>query len=208
MAYPVYVVDDERDSRVSTSVLLNSCGFQCRPFQNGPDFLGSISELRPGVILLRVRSADAPALAFLEELRERRLGWAVVALADEIAVCEAVALMKLGLSDVIEKPVKAPVLLEALQNASNYLAANVAASDRVQRSRAQIETLSPRELEVLRALLAGYTNKRVAEHFNISVRTVEMHRANMIERLGVDTLVGAAQLACEAGVEPLHRDVA
>ena len=160
------------------------------------------------MILLRVRSADAPVLAFLEELRERRLGWAVVALADEIGVCEAVALMKLGLSDVIEKPAQAPVLLEALQNASDHLSANLAATDRVQRSRAQIDTLSPRELEILRALLAGYTNKRVAEHFNISVRTVEMHRANMIERLGVDTLVGAAQLAFEAGVEPLHRDVA
>ncbi len=208
LTHPVYVVDDARDLRVATSQMLRACGLETRPFSSGDDFLSSLAELRPGVILLRLLPNDPDPSAFLANLRERQLAWPVIALADGIGLPETVAAMKLGASDVVEKPIQVQVLLGAVESARQELTASLAAADRAQRSRARLEALSPRELEVLRALLAGYTNLRAAELCNISVRTVEMHRANLIKALGVETFVGAARVAWEAGVEPLNREAA
>jgi two-component system response regulator FixJ len=208
VGHSIYVVDDDKDARVSTVFLLRALGFEPRPFLNTSDLMASRAELQPGIVLFHLSEKTSSAHAVLAAVPKWQLRWPVVILADVIGASEAVALMKLGASDVIEKPVEAQALAEAIESAGRDLAERLIASDRVRRSQARINALTPRELEVLRALLAGYTNKRVAELCSISVRTVEMHRANLLERLGVETLVGAVRIALEAGVKPLDQDAA
>lgn len=208
MKQPIFVVDDERESRVSTTTLLRACGFEVRPFLFGADFLGSLSELQAGVVLLRLVRSSTQSLELLSNIRRRGVHWPVIVLADEIGVSEAVAAMKLGASDIVERAAEVQVLVDALATAGEELAASLVTADRTARSRALIGALSARELEVLRALLAGYTNNRIASLCNISVRTVEMHRANLLHRLEVDSIVGAVRVALEAGVEPLRADAA
>ena len=208
MTDPVYIVDEARDSRVSTSLSFRACGLESRPFVTGSDLLESLGELRPGVVMLRLRRSDSHNLGLLSDLRERRPVWPVVVLADHIMVAEAIAAMKLGAFDIVEMPVQVEVLLQALEAARQELIRQLGISDRLQRARASIDALSTRETEVLRALLVGYTNQGIAELYNISVRTVEMHRANLLKSLGAETLAGAVCLALEAGLRPLDRSAA
>jgi FixJ family two-component response regulator len=208
MTQYVYVVDDVQDTRISTIFLLRALGFEPWPFVEATDLLGSLAELQPGVILLRLRGQFLATQSFLAAAQDRELGWPLIVLADAIQTSEAVAAMKLGASDVLNKPLQAQELLEAIKSAGNKFTERLAAADRVRRARTRVDALSPRELEVLRALLAGYTNKRVAEICHISVRTVEMHRAHLLERLGVETVIGVVRVALEAGVEPLDEQAA
>lgn len=117
MTQYVYVVDDVQDTRVSTVFLLRALGFEPRPFVEASDLLGSLAELQPGVILFRLVGRSLPVHLFLAAARERQLGWPVIILADAIETSEAVAAMKLGASDVLEKPLQAQELLEAIESA-------------------------------------------------------------------------------------------
>ncbi len=202
--YRIYVLDEERDSRVATSRILTACSLEPRPFGSGADFLDSLVELEPGIVLLRMRKSDAHAVELLRDLQKQQLLWPIIVLADENEVQEAVTAMKLGAFDVVEKPVEIDVLLKAIEAARAELAVSAVVEDRIHRARARIGTLSTRELEVLRAALAGHPNRRVAELLHISVRTVEMHRAAVIKQLGVETFAGAIRCAFEVGLEPDH----
>ena len=204
----MYAVDADRESRVSASLLLRAFGLAPRPFAGVLDFIASLAELQPAVILSPLSGSGSDVYLLLAELREREAPWPVIVLADKVEVSEAVALMKLGAFDVIEKPIEEQLLKEVIEDAHKDLVVTLATLNRMQRARALINALSPREIQVLQALLAGHPNKRVADLCGISVRTVEMHRANLLERLGVETLVGAVRIALEARVEPLDQDSA
>ena len=202
----VHVVDDDRDVRRSISFMLGAAELQSRPFGSGQDLLDSLPELQPGSILLDIRMPDMDGFQVMEELSARGIEWPVVVMTGHGQVSVAVRAMKMGAVDFLEKPFEEAALLASLERSFVLLNDRRQKAERRRRAEERIDLLSGREREVLRGLLAGFPNKVLARQLDISLRTVEMHRANMMERLGVGSLAEALTLAVQAGVEPLEQE--
>ena len=197
----VYVVDDDDDYRKSLARLLEFGGHQVREFSSADEFLGAAETLGGGTVLLDVRMPGTGGLELLANYPDvlDRFTFIVVTGHGDIDV--AVRSLKLGAVDFIEKPFDPPLLLQTIAATSG--SADARARDRLREraARHRIEALSPREQEVLGGMLAGGSNKVIARHLNISDRTVEMHRAHLLDKLGASTSAEAVQLATFARVE-------
>ena len=200
----VYVVDDESEVRRSIGFFLKTAGFMPRPYLNGEDFLADVSELPPGCVLLDVRMPELDGLAVVERLGARRGCLPVIIMTGHGDIALAVRAMKLGAIDFLEKPFEEPVMIQALEHGFGLLERN-ATEDRERReAERRMEALTPRERDVLALLSEGKSNKEVAIALDLSVRTVEMHRATMFDRLGVRTLPEALRLAFRAHADLGH----
>lgn len=197
----VYVVDDESEVRRSLGFFLKAADFMPRPFLSGADFLADAADLAPGCVLLDLRMPELDGLTVIERLGTRARRLPVILMTGHGDIGTAVRAMKMGAVDFLEKPFEEPVLVEALERAFAALERD-AALDRDRREAERlIEALTPRERDVLLHLSEGKSNKEVAIALDLSVRTVEMHRAAMFDRLGVRTLPEALRLAFRAGVD-------
>jgi two-component system response regulator FixJ len=202
----VHVVDDDRDVRRSLSFLLGSADFQSRPFASGSDLIESLDELQPGCVLLDIRMPDMDGFQVMNELAERGVNWPVVIMTGHGEVPVAVRAMKAGAVDFLEKPFEEEVLLGSLERAFTLLEDRKGKAERRREAEKRVSELTAREHEVLRGLMGGMPNKMLARRFDISLRTVEMHRANMMERLKVGSLAEALTLAVQAGIDPLPQE--
>ena len=199
----VYVVDDDATVRRSTSFMLASAGYEPRPFVSGVDFLDEAAALAPGCTLLDIRMPDLDGFAVLERLPEAlKPRFPMVVITGHGDLPSAVRAMKLGARDFVEKPFEDAVLLDILAGLSSDLASAIARQATRERNEALIAKLSPRELEVLKMLMSGEPTKRAAHLLGISVRTAEMHRAHMLERLRVRSLADAMRIGLAAGLVP------
>jgi two-component system response regulator FixJ len=139
----------------------------------------------------------------MTELAERQVPWPVIAMTGHGEIPVAVRAMKLGAVDFLEKPFEEAVLLGSLDRAFGLLKDRGEKAAGKREAKARIGALSAREHEVLRGLMAGLSNKMLARRLDISLRTVEMHRANMMDRLAVGSLAEALTLGVQAALEPL-----
>jgi PAS domain S-box-containing protein len=196
-----YVVADGDDARRGLVGTLQAAGYEVRAFASGQAFLKMAGSLIPGCVVFNL--GDAGGLAVLSELRAARAHLPVVALGTSGGdVGFGVRVMKAGAADFLELPWTHESLLFAVRTA---LAALRAEADRARggdEARSRIAGLSGREREVLEGLLAGGTNKTIARTLGLSPRTVEIHRARVMEALGARTLPEAVLLATAAGVRP------
>lgn len=197
----VYVIDDDATIRRSTAFMLGSAGYAPRAFMSGIDFLDAADALAPGGILLDIRMPELDGLAFLERFDEAlKARFPVVVVTGHGDLPTAIRAMKLGARDFVQKPFEEAVLLDILAGLSAELHQALVANAGRERAAALVARLSPRELEILKALMTGEPTKRAAHLLGISVRTAEMHRANMLERLGVRTLAEGMRIALAAGL--------
>lgn len=199
----IYIVDDDRDVRSSISFMLGTSGTRSRPFASGIDFIDSLDHLEPGCILLDVRMPDIDGIGVLGELAKRDITWPVIIMTGHGEVALAVETMKLGAIDFLEKPFEETLLHSSLERAATLLEAEAGESERRREAKSRVASLTDREREVLRGLLAGMPNKLIAHRFGISLRTAEMHRANMMQRLGVKSLADALRIAGDGDLKPL-----
>jgi two-component system response regulator FixJ len=200
----VYVVDDDRDVRCSISFMLSASGMESRPFGSGADLLASLGELQPGCLLLDIRMPDRDGFEIMADLAERSIEWPVIVMTGHGEVPVAVRAMKAGAVDFLEKPFEEDVLIGSLERAFQLLKDRGEKADRKRQALERVAVLTAREHEVLRGLMAGMPNKLLARRLDISLRTVEMHRANMMDRLAVGSLAEALTFGVQAGVEPLE----
>lgn len=184
--------------------MLSASEFQSRPFASGSDFIEALGELDPGCVLLDVRMPRLDGFEVMAALARRDLDWPIIVMTGHGEVSIAVRAMKEGAVDFIEKPFDECVLLSSLSRAFALLAERKEKSDRRREAQARVARLTAREHDILQGLLAGLPNKLLARRFDISLRTVEMHRANMMDRLSVASLAEALTLAVQADVTPLH----
>ena len=140
----------------------------------------------------------------LAELAERGVEWPTIVMTGHGEVSVAVRAMKMGAIDFLEKPFDEPLLLASLGRAFTLLEGRREKADRRRLAEERIAQLSSRENEVLRGLMVGLPNKVLARRLDISLRTIEMHRANMMDRLRAGSLAEALTLAVQAGLEPLE----
>ncbi|UZW57197.1 response regulator FixJ [Sphingobium sp. JS3065] len=200
-AFPIYVVDDDEAIRRSLSFMLRTSGFAVKLFEGGLPFLKEAADLEPGCVLLDVRMPDMDGLAVQRELRARGVMLPVVIMTGHGDIDMAVTAMKAGASDFIEKPFEKAALLGCVEAARRVAVADRGANARADDARARLNILTDREREVLDGLVEGLPNKTIAYDLGISPRTVEIHRANLMQKLEVKSLAEALRIAFHAGVE-------
>jgi two-component system, LuxR family, response regulator FixJ len=197
----VYVVDDDSIIRRFTTILLTSLDFAPRPFGSGADFLENFADLSPGCILLDLCMPDIDGMQILERLGHQQLSrFPTIMVTGHADVATAVRAMRLGALDIVQKPYSENVLLSALERGFAYLTQNSGPSEERALAQQLVSKLSRRETEVLSGLISGMPNKVVAHNLNISVRTVEMHRGKVMERMGVRTFSEAMRFAFLSGL--------
>jgi PAS domain S-box-containing protein len=197
----VYIVDGNEASRQELSLLLQGAGYQVSQFPSAEAFLDVAPVVVPGCVVLDARSPDAGGLTIPRELKGRRSGLPVIVL-DEARgnIAVGVEAMKAGAVDFLEAPYQPEQLLEAVASANAGIREAGERNDAVELARARIAALSVREREVLDQLVVGGTNKTIARDLGISPRTVEAHRARIMERLGAQSLPELVQIAIAAGL--------
>jgi two-component system response regulator FixJ len=193
----IHVVDDDEAVTLSLVFLLETGGFKARAYASGTELLARGPELEPGLILLDVRMPEIDGISVLERLRERGVSLPVIIMTGHADVPLAVRAMKAGAADFIEKPFTDEVLFSMLRETLARHAPRANGADPALREK--FAALTPRERDVLRGLLAGLPNKTIAYDLGISPRTVEIHRAHLMEKVGARNLSSLIRLALSAG---------
>ncbi|MDO9488052.1 MAG: response regulator, partial [Sphingomonadaceae bacterium] len=176
-----------------------TAGFDVTAYESGEAFLGSASLHSAGCVLLDVRLPGIGGLEVQAALTQLGSRLSVVVLTGYADVPISVAAMRAGAADFIEKPYQPDRLITAIDQALGDAGEQSVSRPRAQAGRL-LDTLSPRQRQVLIGLVAGHSNKAIARDLALSPRTVEMHRADMMERLGVESLSEALRIAYDAGL--------
>jgi two-component system response regulator FixJ len=202
MTRTIYIVDDDDAVRASLHSLLSvRADLVIRSYRSGDAFLAEAGELDSGVLLLDFHMPGASGLDVLHTLNGGS-NFVPIILTGQGNVGLAVQAMKAGALDFIEKPYEADQLLQIVDSAFSRLEADSDAAARVDQAAAKIAKLSPRETDVLKGLIEGRSNKVIAYELDISPRTVEIYRANLMEKLEVRSLSEALRVAFAAGLFP------
>ncbi len=196
----VHVVDDEDAIRRSLDFLLRTAGFSVEKWSGGAAFLKGADRAVPACVLLDVRMPGMDGLQVQDEMADRGMNFPVIVLTGHGDIATAVRAMQGGAVDFLEKPFERDRLLKALELGFSLLAGREQARDREQWARTQVAALTERERQVLDGLACGYPNKTIAYDLGISSRTVEVYRANAMEKLDVASFADALRVAFAAGM--------
>ena len=196
----IHLVDDDEAIRHSASFMLRLAGYRVQTHKDGVSFLETLGKLEAGCILLDVQMPRMNGLLVQKELNARGCEMPVVVLTGHGDVSVAVQAMKAGAVNFVEKPYEKQVLLKALEEAREQLDTQSRGALQKADAEKRLAHLTPRETDVLGGLVEGLTNKAIANSLDISPRTVEIHRANLMEKLGVDSLSAALRIAFAAGL--------
>lgn len=184
----VYVIDDDESARHSLEFLLDVAGVRVRSFASADAFLNAAPPLAGACVVTDVRMPGINGIELAEELKRRGGQVPVIVITGHADVPLAIQAMKAGVADFIEKPFDDEVMLAAIRNALARHAGDEGAAAERQVVLDRIATLSPREREVMDGLVAGKANKAIAFDLDISARTVEVYRANLMMKMQAKTL--------------------
>jgi two-component system response regulator FixJ len=198
----VYVVDDDEAVRDSLSVLLAAQGYRVNSYRSAPAFLAAAPALPPGCLIADIRMPEMDGLELQQRLNERSFSFPMIVITGHGDVPLAVRAMKAGAVDFIEKPFTAEAILAAIEAGLARLATPQSHTALADVAAARLALLSSREREVLDGLVAGLPNKAIAYDLAISPRTVEIHRARIMQKMQAKSLSELVRLALAAGVAP------
>ncbi|WP_136619218.1 MULTISPECIES: response regulator FixJ [Mesorhizobium] len=200
--YIVHIVDDEEPVRKSLAFLLTMSGFAVKMHESATDFLAAASGIRNGVLVTDLRMPDMTGVELLRNLVKANTSLPAVVITGHADVPMAVEAMKAGATDFIEKPFEDVVLIEAIQRAAEQLVDKPPQLDDVASIQTRLGRLSDRERQILSGVVAGLPNKSIAYDLNISPRTVEVHRANVMAKMQATSLPQLVRMALAAGFGP------
>jgi two-component system response regulator FixJ len=195
----IYLIDDQESVRHALGEMLSVFGFDVRTFDSADRFLATADTAAPGCIVADVKMPGTDGIELVSELARRKLNLPVVLISGHADVPMAVAAIKTGAEDFIEKPVDDVELVAAVNRA---LARIFADEDR---RRAQedlshrLERLTPREVEIFDLVVQGYTSHAIGEELAISIRTVESHRAQIMEKMQAESVAVLVRQAIRLG---------
>lgn len=195
----IHLVDDDEAIRHSASFMLRHAGFRVKTYADGVTFLEQASTAERGCILLDVQMPNMDGLEVQEALNDRGIAMPVIVLTGHGDVAVAVRAMKAGAVDFVEKPYAKQTLVEALSRAFERLEARQKVEVLAEEARGLIARLTPRERQVLMGLVDGQTNKAIAESLDVSPRTIEIHRANLMDKMEAPSLSTVLRIAFAAG---------
>ena len=199
--YIVHIVDDEEVVRNSLAFLLTKAGFTVRVHDSATAFLSAAPSIRNGCLVTDLRMPDLSGVELLKRLRELPVRIPSIVITGHGDVPMAVEAMRAGAIDFIEKPFENTVIIEAIKHAASELSKTAAGVD-VAVINARLSLLSGREREVLTGVVAGLPNKTIGYNLNISPKTVEVHRGNVMAKMEARNLPELVRMALAAGFGP------
>lgn len=191
----VFVVDDDPAMRDSLRWLLESVGLQVRTYGTAADFLADRDPAAPGCLILDVRMPGMSGLDLQGELAREGASIPTIVITGHAEVAMAVRAVKAGAIDFIEKPFSDQLLLDRVRQAIEIDRTERAARGRREDARRRVALLTVREREVMLLVVAGRANKEVAAALHLSPKTVEVHRARVMEKMQVDSLAELIRVA-------------
>jgi two-component system, LuxR family, response regulator FixJ len=196
----VYVVDDDEAMRDSLDFLLAAADFQISLFESALDFLEALPTLDFGCVVSDVRMPGIDGIELLKRLKAGGSLFPVVIMTGHGDVPLAVEAMKLGAMDFLEKPFEDDRLIGMIEDALRRAEPGVKNEAATLEIQSRIASLSPRERQVMDGLIAGLSNKLIAREYDISPRTIEVYRANVMTKMQAASLSELVRLAMRGGV--------
>lgn len=196
----VHVVDDEESIRRSLDFLLSTAGYRVERWEDGAAFLKGADKFKQACALIDMRMTGMDGLELQQEMQRAGFNFPIIILTGHGDIAMAVKAMRAGAVDFLEKPAERQKILEAVETAFRTQADREEQRNRKQWARSQLGHLTDREREVLDGLACGYPNKTIAYDLGISARTVEVYRANAMEKLEVSSFADALRIAFAAGL--------
>jgi two-component system, LuxR family, response regulator FixJ len=198
----VLLVDDDADVRDSLRALLESAGYVVRDFESAKGLLTDPALNRAGCLITDIRMPEMDGLALQEELAGRKIGLPVIVITGHGDVPLAVRAMKAGAVDFIEKPFDEELILASVKRALAMSGQSRSQASLARSAEQHIAELTSRERQVLEQLVVGRSNKIIAHELDISPRTVEIHRAHLMEKMQARSLSDLVRMALAAGIAP------
>ena len=196
----VYVIDDDEAMRDSLDFLLGSADFQVSLFESALNFLDALSTIDFGCVVSDVRMPGIDGIELLKRLKTGASRFPVVIMTGHGDVPLAVEAMKLGAADFLEKPFEDDRLIAMIEAALRQAEPGVRSEAATLEIQSRIASLSPRERQVMDGLVAGLSNKLIAREYDISPRTIEVYRANVMTKMQAASLSELVRLAMRGGV--------
>ncbi|MFM0672253.1 response regulator transcription factor [Paraburkholderia sediminicola] len=184
----VYIVDDDSGMRTSLAWLLESVGVKSAGFANAGEFLGAFDPDVPACLVLDVRMPEHSGFDVQAELNQRGATLPIIFVSGHGDIPMSVRALQNGAIDFVEKPYNSQQMLDRVQNALKLAAQRHVAGQKQRELRRRIESLTAREKEVLRGVIDGKGSKRIASDLSISVKTVDVHRASIKDKLGAASI--------------------
>ncbi len=191
----IHLIDDDEHVRRAVAFLLGTAGFAVKLHESAASFFANLDKQQPGCIVSDVRMPGMDGVELQRRLKEKGVDMPMIIMTGHADVALAVAAMKAGAVDFIEKPFDDEVLLNAVRLALSQYARTDQSGTEAAHIRSRVEALSPRERQVLDGLLAGQPNKTIAYDLSLSPRTVEVHRANLMTKMGAKSLSDLVRMA-------------
>lgn len=195
----VHVVDDDPAMRHSLTWLIGSLGVQVEPFASAEEFLRAVRPDQPGCLVTDVRMPGMSGLELQDTLARTGSLLSVIVISGHADVPMAARAFRAGAVDVIEKPFNDQVLLDRVHEALEKSFRAWEGQTRKAHVRSVLARLTPRERQVADLVVAGKPNKVIAAEINLSLKTVEVHRHNVMDKLGVGSVADLTRLLLEAG---------
>jgi len=195
IASTVYIVDDDEAVRDSLRWLLEANSYRVRAYASAESFLAEYDEQQPGVLIVDVRMPGMSGLELQEQLIARKSSMPVVFITGHGDIPMAISTMKKGAVDFLEKPFDETALREIVGRMFEQANQRLTQAKAVRQHEAMLARLTSREQQVLERIVAGRLNKQIADDLGISIKTVEAHRANIMEKLQVTTVADLMKVA-------------
>ena len=199
----VFVVDDDPSIRKGLGRLLKVSGYLVETFGSAQEFLQRAPDcLGPACLVLDVKMPGLNGLDLQDQLKQMEYAMPIVFITGHGDITMSVKAMKTGAIDFLTKPFDEKDLLKAVQEALKKDMANRSVMNERQSILQRVQSLTPREYEILTYVITGMLNKQIAYDLDISEKTVKVHRGRVMEKLGVDSVAELVRLSEKAGIEP------
>lgn len=196
----IYVIDDDEAMRDSLNFLLESADFDVTLFETAQNFLDALPGLEFGCVVSDVRMPGIDGIELLKRMKAGHSAFPILIMTGHGDVPLAVEAMKLGAVDFLEKPFEDDRLIGMIDAAIRRAEPAARSEVVTQEIAARVATLSPRERQVMDGLIAGLSNKLIARDYDISPRTIEVYRANVMTKMQANSLSELVRLAMRAGL--------
>jgi len=198
----VHLIDDDEGVRQAVAFLLSSAGLAVRVHESAVAFLEVLPTMQPGCIVSDVRMPGMDGLELQRRLKSLGAKLPMIIMTGHADVSLAVEAMKAGAVDFIEKPFDDELILSAIRAALDLYDQTGYRETEIAQTQVKLKSLSVREREVLDGLLAGHPNKTIAYDLGLSARTVEVHRASLMTKMGATSLSELVRMSLVAGLLP------
>ena len=197
----VFLVDDDVSVRRALARLIKSAGHSVQTFASAQEFLGAKAGSQDtGCLVLDVRMPGLTGIDLQRELQAMNRNLPIVFITGHGDIPMSVKAMKAGAVDFLQKPVKDKDLLKAIEQSLARAARDQSQREEIAKIQKQIESLTPRELEVMALVVTGMLNKQIAFKLGTVEKTVKVHRARVMDKMGVDSIVELVRIAERVGI--------